>query len=1297
MPDGLTVRANSFRMPGLWLDQVPLTVELEQGDFSVTGTANPNTFLRYGGKLTISGTGDNQVLFDPQPQGVLVLQGAGLDVSGAGSLSFGGLMALGTTGNPESRVDIRDTKQVTYSATQYVSQSDYSVNAQDVRVSAQVQTPTSYETGGFLVLAGSDVTIDAGAFSLDVLYAPENCTPACNYSAATAFFGLLSEGQLTLKTASDARYQMNMDIGFTSMPLDSAGSISGLARSSNTDVVVAAVRGPAVDQRAALDISNAGANTFSLYDLKSGTVSNVRRGFLASVLGASYGSLTVSGRENRIGFESTAATGTPLYNPSAWYVFMDGLETHNRGSIRLTATGGSNSVFLDRPASYVHGVSSSPFGGESLIEMLAPKGENVITVHPVLNAEIAASRTKLLTETTGVYVSTFASAADALAAGSITPNTVRLNAQANRIDVAGASMYVSGLLAQYRSRIELNASAGDNAISVSMAPEGERNSGYGITATNGSDVSLKASGENRIRLSPEERSSLLGKPAGAGAGLYGLYAEGSTALLEAEGNSVEVRSEVKNTYVPTVALSASNGSSLSLLAHSQGNRLVTQKDGVKTVALQIASNASKARPASDTTVRLTAQGAGDNHLAGQLAIDVNSGSVYLKTDTGVNRLYAGSEAISMGHVPVSGKPFEALVQIDGAMDLRGSSYAIYSSMRSADRGSILLNYRGSSAITGQIDVSNNSILKIAPGPEEGTMTMRSNVMVREGAQADILLTSGSLLDGMVLDNSLLGVLGEPGAMRLHLAKDARWHFENISSVATLTGEDGIVDFGTRADGLGKALYVENLTGSNRFLMRLDPDGEHGDMLFVEKAEGSGQKLVVKNAAELYSSMQVGDAVRFATILNGEDAFGSGTVLASVPLGLYTGDIVIESRDVTTDELNTNAVNIQYDGGLQVTMAKAGAPIGALYRDSLLYGSPKPAGTAREPQNVYLVLKKHEEPEAPEKTEELNGFAVGNIRAAAAGRRVLTTLDTFTKRSGQMQYMERDAEKAVWGRATYQRSNFEDAGHLSGGIFEFGRRSEASHEFTHEENVHRYRTLAAGYGEFRGRNDALTGTSKLQDFFVTYYDTREIRPGLDALEKLEPYEREQYRWHDSYARVHYLRANLNGTDPASTINDRARYHRWSFNLSTETGWKKPLSQTWSLLPQMQLAFSWISEARWKDSFGISTRADNTWSLIGRVGFDVAREWGEERNRRFYAKASLLHEFNRDSGVTLETGGQAAGLYRGEVTTRGTWGVVGAGYTHKYKRDQLFFIDAERTVGSSDMNIWSVRAGWTWLWK
>ncbi len=86
MPDGLTVRANSFRMPGLWVDQVPLTVELEQGDFNVTGTANPNTFLRYGGKLTISGTGDNQVLFDPQPQGVLVLQGAGLDVSGAGSL-----------------------------------------------------------------------------------------------------------------------------------------------------------------------------------------------------------------------------------------------------------------------------------------------------------------------------------------------------------------------------------------------------------------------------------------------------------------------------------------------------------------------------------------------------------------------------------------------------------------------------------------------------------------------------------------------------------------------------------------------------------------------------------------------------------------------------------------------------------------------------------------------------------------------------------------------------------------------------------------------------------------------------------------------------------------------------------------------------------------------------------------------------------------------------------------------------------------------------------------------------------
>ena len=1173
----------------------------------------------------------------------------------------------------------------------------------------------------------TDNRIQTGAFTSDVRYQASSCTGVCTFEAIKSYASLYSAGKLQIDVSGDTVIRSNSDVPLPLVSGTGFGQANGLTRIGDRSVALMKVGMAADGTPGELTLNTEGTNTFAFYDLEANLTPQEPQGFLMAHLYADSGRLAVTGAANTFTFDRQRDTSPEgIVNLATWWGFSTAVNSFYGGDVEVKATQGDNTIVNDKPASYVRGVSVSPYNAEAWISLEAPQGMNRIVLAPIFPETVNHVEDNLLGDTTGVYAALYAHPSSVPDTLSWDRAHVRLDAQGNAVTLRTTSRDSYGVSAANGAYAELLARSGDNTVDMATRQLINGYHHFGLYANGTARVSEVALlGENRVwvsSFSTGDDGPLSGYTRGV------MVFDKGEAYLTAKGNRVTVESSLKaNVTDGSAGIAIHNEGRVHLLATETGNTVtVKAKDGV---GLSIEPTTSEERSGAEIT--LEALGDGNNTIEATRGARVRLGSLTMTTEAGENRIVAERDAIVIEphYLPDTGR-----VTIDGKQTIVAKTGLAINAQPTAEEWfDIQLHYAQDSQIQGDLYALNGVATDISPrnATEPSTMTLDGNATFFLGASLDLTLTPGSRWSGNATDYTALGVTNQvAGRIALTMQDDTLWHFTGMSMLKSVSGRGGTIAFGTREDQLGKALYIDQLTGSQRFAMTLSKDASRSDMLYINEASDDAQTLVLNNAAEFSASMNFGDAVRFATIRQARDPFRSGTVIGKVVRGLYVGEITIEGRDVSTDPLNTEANNQAIDGDADAIAAqtKLGPNAGERYRIATLdtvaeaARERSPAASERQvrrvrraaltatedataetgdamvttsveandtPQNVYLVLNR---------TEELSDGARGNEQAAAASWHVATLIDTFTKRAGQMQYMERYPEKDVWARATYHRSTYDDAGRLQGGIFEFGHRREVDHTMTHEHNDRHYRSVALGYGEFHEKMADLSGKSTIQDFHGAVYDTFERRPGLDELEQLEPWERDQYWWRDSYAKLHYVRSDIRETERLTGEVNQGHYHRWSANLSTEYGFKKPLSETWSFLPQAQLQFTWLGEAQWTDTHGNRTFVDNTWSLIGRVGFDVTREWGDAKEKRFYAKASLLHEFNSHANLTMESGGGVvAPVYRSSLDTRGTWGVIGLGYTHKIKRDRVFFADVERTVGSGLSNQWSVRAGYTWSWK
>lgn len=388
-----------------------------------------------------------------------------------------------------------------------------------------------------------------------------------------------------------------------------------------------------------------------------------------------------------------------------------------------------------------------------------------------------------------------------------------------------------------------------------------------------------------------------------------------------------------------------------------------------------------------------------------------------------------------------------------------------------------------------------------------------------------------------------------------------------SPVTTLTGK-GDVYF----ENGGDALCIGTLGNDSRtFYMDLDgDDGVSSDMLYIGEEPEAEQNLVVKNLAALDKQVEDGEAVRFATAINGRNAFRDGKTVGYTINGIYRDAFKVDCRDVADDPQATDEYNKAYNGDTSDGIRKpTTADVASMYL------------SGENSQNVYLVKS----------IDSINDGAKTPAKSDEIVLRYVADLDTFTKRSGNTTYFTPGADQGGWIRFGYRNLGVDGIGKVNGNTYELG-----------------------------------------------------------------------------YTKV---------------LDDKENYkHR--FSLSGACGKE---SGSWEGLGGYDFT----------DSQGIHVSADHDWSLIGRVGFDLVDEMDKEKNTKLYLKASLLREFIDGYDVVAESlaqGGTVAGTYRTAGSRRGTWGVIGLGYSTVIGKNQTFYVDAERYVGNDFSRTYDIRAGINW---
>ena len=545
--------------------------------------------------------------------------------------------------------------------------------------------------------------------------------------------------------------------------------------------------------------------------------------------------------------------------------------------------------------------------------------------------------------------------------------------------------------------------------------------------------------------------------------------------------------------------------------------------------------------------------------------------------------------------------------------------------------------------------TNQKVVKVAID-YQGESRIMGDVLSKEGATVAVASkdTTGKLTFSGFARNDRYD---DPNASKLStldidLGHNGVWSMTDSSSITRLAGQ-GTVHFAKA----GASLSTDRIDGTMTYAMTLRKDGS-GDMLYAKEGTDKTQTLVLNNPAELFSEMTPGDAVRFATIQNAGGGFHEGTEVAYQDAGVFKEALKVDYRDRASDTITTD-----YDTGKTEKLTKAVV-------DNLYGGQGS--------QNVYLVLADTDKPTDTVLTAQ---------KAKLIRHRLSTDMDTYTKRHGQTQYFDDANQNGGWVRIIGKTSDLDDVSSL----YKAGAEIGVTHEVESRAD-HRHRVgVGFGYMRSHGHYDGVSGSWHINDWTATLYDTAEYNQ--------EDAPRNDYWYRDSYVRLHGMKRHGEGYNSPLGIRRTQNTTSWAANISTELGRSLPLTPTFTLIPQVQLQASWLSASSYSDGDGVKFREPSNWSLIGRAGLDAVKVFDTATDTRAWFKASVLHEFHGDQGLTAhnESDKWREASYREADGSSDTWYVVGAGFSRKIQKNTSLYVDVERTAGAGWKHAWEAHIG------
>ena len=602
-------------------------------------------------------------------------------------------------------------------------------------------------------------------------------------------------------------------------------------------------------------------------------------------------------------------------------------------------------------------------------------------------------------------------------------------------------------------------------------------------------------------------------------------------------------------------------------------------------------------------------------------------------------------------------------------------------------------------ITGNLLAGNNGVLNVDLG-NGGKLTGRADDYGDAGA-TDTGIGSGN--DGhqslTFFDPAFSSEIYKGGQVNLTMGIGSSWDVTGQSWITTINTNDtdgnaennafiDLVSANTDRNTSAHALTVYEMNGDATFKMSLDRERDTSDMLNIKNAKGDYVIDVVDavNEQDMYAEISNGinfDGLRFATV--GKDSEASFRAV-TYDDGLNNIEYMIGS-----DSYDESTENVHYDGS-ETTEHKPG---GDTVKD--FFDSEVEPGTNDNTKNNIAVASVMALADTDTGTEEdLTGVVVNtdettNFKLIGVKKRELSDagetmlnmsranysnaiyMDRLNKRLGEARYINDDPEEdeGMWVRVRHDRIGKDEAFRSQNTMYELGydKRQEC-------DNGKRRVGFAVDYmhGD-TGYND-IAGKGEIDRYGLWLYDTWTGNKG---------------HYVDYVAKWGHLSNDFEVYNSKGKVT--GDYSNNVFSISAEYGRKKDMGNDWYFEPQAQLQLARVTGADYTTSQGTKVSVDGINSLIGRAGFRIGKDFGEEKQSTLYFKADVLHEFLGDQTIRA-LDGTTNGWQSVDYENQGTWYDIGIGYAAMLSQSTYAFIDLEQSFGNDNDDTYQINAGVRW---
>ena len=639
-----------------------------------------------------------------------------------------------------------------------------------------------------------------------------------------------------------------------------------------------------------------------------------------------------------------------------------------------------------------------------------------------------------------------------------------------------------------------------------------------------------------------------------------------------------------------------------------------------------------------------------------------------------------------------------------------------------DRAVVNVNYNdfaegGKSSITGDILAAYAGEVNIQAGTETARaasgagINITGNLLAGNNGILNVDLGNGGVLNGRADDYGDAGVITNGhgseyfnpafsstvysgGQVNLTMGDNSRWNVTGqswITSIKTSDEEEtaennhiiDLVHTNTDLNNKAHALTVYEFDGNATFNMSLAADRDVSDMLYIKNADGS-YVVNVANAVtydDIYADRGDGnvfDGLRFATV--GE---GSNATFRAIT---YDGGINNVEYLVDTDSYDGNEENEHYNGNDLNEYKPGDNTIDEFFKNE---GTPGADVTT----NSIMMLAAEDDAAADgtvdsvTEANEVTNFKLVGIKStdlSDAGKTVLNMsranysnaiyMDRLNKRLGEARYINGEEDQGMWVRIRHDRIGKTDAYRSQNTMYELGydEKQECDNGMRRVGFAIDYMHGDTGYNDIAGKGE-------IDRYGLWLYDTWMGDKGHYA---------------DYVAKWGHLKNDFGIYAPTTGEEITGDYSNNVFSISAEYGRKKDIGSDWYFEPQAQLQLARVTGADYVTSQGTKVSVDGINSLIGRAGFRLGKDFGEDKQSTVYIKADVLHEFLGDQDIraldATTNGNWSTISYENE----GTWYDVGVGFAAMISKNSYAFLDLEKSFGHDNDETYQINAGMQW---